>query len=171
MHNSLFSFLFSLLNPIAYITNLILECLFFLVILAGAKLRLQIHLSKKYTILYFIKPDFYFEIHLPTEVVGILNSISFIMNEIFWVPCGTLESALGFRSGSSPIFKYSFIQKATAIPSAPIPIAMSNLLAQSYFQEHLKQITLLRIHPWTPFLPYTTQSFPLRVLLLPTTDG
>ena len=50
---------------------------FFLVLLTGAKLR--IHLSKKYTILYFIKLDFYFEIHFPTEVVGILNSISFIV--------------------------------------------------------------------------------------------
>lgn len=65
-------------------------------LLAGVKLRLQIQSNNKYTVLYFLKLSFYFEIHF--SQVGRQLELIPVHNVS---PCGALESDLGFGSGTS----------------------------------------------------------------------
>lgn len=134
--------LFSLLNPTDCITNLILECLFFLTLLTNIKLRLQIQVNKKYTILYFINLYFYLETHFFHRVSGKLEHNLIYSFLSLW---GAWESVPWFKNRTSLIFKHSLTQITTKTTSAPSYVTPCNLLTRSCFQEHLKHRTLLGV--------------------------
>lgn len=138
----IFLFLFSLLNPTFYIINLILECLFFLMLLTGIKLRLWIQSSKKYTVLYFLKLSFYFEIQLSHRGGRQLELNLFIICLLVGPWRVIWDSVV-----ESLIFKLSSIQRATETPSTSIYMTHSNLLAHSGFHKHMVWRTLFWVFP------------------------